>query len=334
MRCVGLVLALCAGVAMADDPVQQVLVPEDMSKWLGDPNRGPEPDPAQHKGRWDPPLDPVVCNQGHPVRDYGLFRMKAKVCRTLSLPQADCSLDTQKAARDRFELASWKDGTLLKYAILRPPADVAKPKEGWPVVFSCPGVGEIGREEMEVRKGIPHQAVLWGLPYYREHFPCYVVHFLPKGRTVNYEGPEKKDGPGTTRTTPVLDAYLDVMDDLLVKEPINKTRVYVLGFSMGGSSIWQMLARRPDFFAAAAPAAGSPIQYGDDVSALKHTPIWMFMGNKDPWSGSMSYIEMYQRLNKAGANRVRFWEIQDMTHSPEPLLMVPVAEWLFAQRHP
>ena len=52
------------------------------------------------------------------------------------------------------------------------------------------------------------------------------------------------------------------------------------GLSMGGFGTWDLIERRPDFFAAAIPICGR----GDLAQAakLKNLPIWAFHGDADP----------------------------------------------------
>ena len=62
--------------------------------------------------------------------------------------------------------------------------------------------------------------------------------------------------------------------------PVNKHRVYVTGLSMGGFGTWDLIERRPSFFAAAIPICAR----GDLAQAakLKDLPIWAFHGDADP----------------------------------------------------
>ena len=65
---------------------------------------------------------------------------------------------------------------------------------------------------------------------------------------------------------------------------INKHRIYIGGFSMGGAGVWSYLDRfgyEDSLVAAAVSLAGA----GDitiDVESLKRMPFWAFHGQKDP----------------------------------------------------
>ena len=74
-------------------------------------------------------------------------------------------------------------------------------------------------------------------------------------------------------------AVFEIIDGLLAEFPIDRQRIYLMGFSMGGGGVWNYLQQRPGFFAAAnpqAPAGGSV-----DPELVKNTPVWATLGIKD-----------------------------------------------------
>ncbi len=74
-------------------------------------------------------------------------------------------------------------------------------------------------------------------------------------------------------------AILGILDGLIAEFPVDKRRIYLQGFSMGGAGTWFLLQRRPGFFAAANPqGAGSR---GLDPQLVKDTPIWATIGSED-----------------------------------------------------
>jgi predicted peptidase len=91
---------------------------------------------------------------------------------------------------------------------------------------------------------------------------------------------------GSVKLLPAFDAYLEAIDATVAAEGIDRDRITVYGFSMGGSTTWALIHHRPGFFAAAAPGAGAPPTDPAQYKALTSTAIWMFMGNQDPWAGS------------------------------------------------
>jgi predicted peptidase len=122
-----------------------------------------------------------------------------------------------------------------------------------------------------------------------------------------------------------------LINELLARHPIDPERVYVMGFSMGGSGVWDMLMRHPGVF-----AAGIPITGVGDVSRanlLADTPIWAFHGELDRVSPAENGRRMFDALRKHG-DRARYTEYQGVGHGSlgraleEPELF----PWLFAQR--
>ena len=72
---------------------------------------------------------------------------------------------------------------------------------------------------------------------------------------------------------------LELLGALQKEFSIDPQRIYVTGLSMGGFGTWDLVARRPDLFAAAVPVCGG----GDEATATKiaKLPVWVFHGAKD-----------------------------------------------------
>ncbi len=128
------------------------------------------------------------------------------------------------------------------------------------------------------------------------------------------------------------DLALSIVDKLVAELPVDNTRIYVTGRSMGGFATWDAIARRPDFFAAAVPIAGG----GDPQMAeqWKELPIWAFASAGDqtcPVAGTREVVEAIKNLGgmikytedpkKSHGEICNAWEEQE-----------GLAEWLFSQR--
>lgn len=71
----------------------------------------------------------------------------------------------------------------------------------------------------------------------------------------------------------------ELLDERCKALSIDPKRIYVTGVSMGGYGTWDMIQRRPAFFAAALPVCG-----GGDVTLawkIRDVPIWTFHGDRD-----------------------------------------------------
>ena len=111
---------------------------------------------------------------------------------------------------------------------------------------------------------------------------------------------------------------------------IDPDRVYISGSSMGGFGTWELIMRRPDLFAAAAPVCGG----GDDTKAalVAKLPIWMFHGEKDESVKVEASRNMYEALKKLGAP-VKYREVPGAPHAiGDPTMRPDMLEWMFQQR--
>ncbi|MBO4513492.1 MAG: prolyl oligopeptidase family serine peptidase, partial [Victivallales bacterium] len=76
-----------------------------------------------------------------------------------------------------------------------------------------------------------------------------------------------------------LSMAMDLLSELLETLPIDKSKVCIMGISMGGYGTWDAIQRFPERFACAVPICGG----GDAALApkLAKIPIWAFHGELD-----------------------------------------------------
>lgn len=91
---------------------------------------------------------------------------------------------------------------------------------------------------------------------------------------------------------------LKLIDSLLLTGNIDRDRIYILGASQGGMGVLDLLARKPDLF-----AAGISICGAGDVSTAKFfagkSSLWLFHGKEDDQISpdfSQSYYNRLMRL--------------------------------------
>jgi predicted peptidase len=93
-----------------------------------------------------------------------------------------------------------------------------------------------------------------------------------------------------------LEALDALLDDLLKAHPIDPSRVYLTGLSMGGMGVWELAARYPDRFAALVPICGSAGPWlAGRVAGL---PVWAFHNEDDqavPVTGTTKIIEVLRK---------------------------------------
>lgn len=129
-----------------------------------------------------------------------------------------------------------------------------------------------------------------------------------------------------------LKAVVELVEQLMQEYPVDASRIYVCGLSMGGFGTWDLLMRHGDLFCAGVPMCGA----GDPTQAekLKDTPIWAVHGVKDasvPVSGSR---EMAQALQAVSAPNFHYTELPEHEHDVWTYTYAneEIFTWLFSQK--
>ena len=107
-------------------------------------------------------------------------------------------------------------------------------------------------------------------------------------------------------------AVEDVIDEVEASTKIDKSRIYLTGFSMGGFGTWSTAYDQPERFAAIAPVAAG----GGDAALmplLKELPTWVFNGGDDTTTSPRFARSAVEALKNAGGN-VRYTEYPGMGH--------------------
>ena len=217
-----------------------------------------------------------------------------------------------------------EESDTLPYRLLKPLNPGAEEK--FPIVIFLHGAGERGADNESQLK---HISNLFLDSKNRGKFPCYVLApQCPKNEAwANYSG---KSGSNKTSSKPSK-LVVKLLVQIMREYPIDSTRIYLTGVSMGGFGTWHLLAEHPQMFAAAVPICGG----GDTDSAVKlqDIPIWAFHGAKDEIVNPENSRKMIKALQKLGA-LPGYTEYPDIAHDSwvqayqEPHLL----PWLFKQK--
>ena len=97
--------------------------------------------------------------------------------------------------------------------------------------------------------------------------------------------------------TESLIAFIDYICDTL---PIDRTRVYLTGLSMGGTGTYMLAMAAPEKFAAIAPVCGSGIYWFGE--ALRDIPVMMYHGDLDDIVPIEESVTMLRAIHKRGGN--------------------------------
>lgn len=207
-----------------------------------------------------------------------------------------------------------KDGSTLAYWLMKP-AQIEAGKT-YPLVLTLHGRG-----------GNTEAATVLAGDEMRKKYPCFVLAPAVARKEVWAVPSDFRKLPGPER----ISAAVELVDQLLGKEPIDRSRVYVTGQSMGGFGSFGALAHAPETFAAAMPVCGG--WKAEDAERMKGVAVWVFHGDADgtvPVERSRTMVEAL----KAAGGEVKYTEYPGVGHNSwSPTYKSPKTwEWLFEQR--
>lgn len=201
------------------------------------------------------------------------------------------------------------ENSTYPYRLLRPETQV----EGktYPLILFLHGAGERGDDN---ERQLAHFPSRMANDAYRERFPCFVLApQCPTGeRWVNADWAAETSTPLSTSPSPAMSGAIAALEQVVAEYPIDLDRIYLTGLSMGGYGTWDLAARQPGWFAAAAPICGG----GDErtVARLAGLPISVWHGAADrvvPASRSRTMVEALRELD---AN-IEYHELEGVGHN-------------------
>jgi predicted peptidase len=137
--------------------------------------------------------------------------------------------------------------------------------------------------------------------------------------------------PTTARPSVTMAKVVALLERMLADYPVDRSRVYITGLSMGGYGTWDLAGRRPELFAAALPVCGG----GDVAQAprLAKVPLWTVHGDKDGAVPVENSRRMVKAVNAAGG-KVIYEELPGQGHGVWVYTYGSdkILDWLFSQR--
>lgn len=215
----------------------------------------------------------------------------------------------------------------LPYRLLYP-LNYNKNKK-YPIVVFLHGSGQRGNDNESQLIGVPkHLTDTVG----RIKYPCFILVPQCSKKDVWVKFPNFPSSLETTRiATPSAALTLEKLDLLIKNLPIDRKRVYVTGYSMGGEGAFDFLTHRPDLFAAAVPICS--VSDTAKAKLISKIPIWAFHGDQDEVNNVKYSRLMIAALEKHNGNP-KYTEYHGVKHNSwtkaydEPGLF----DWLFSQR--
>lgn len=106
-----------------------------------------------------------------------------------------------------------------------------------------------------------------------------------------------------------------LLDDVFQRYPVDTSRVYLTGLSMGGTGTWFVAAHYPHYFAAIAPVCGDV--HRKLAERLINLPVWAFHGELDDVVPAERSKILVEGLNYLGGN-ARLTLYPDLSHDIGP----------------
>ncbi len=221
------------------------------------------------------------------------------------------------------------DGKTLNYRLLTPDEE-AKGKK-FPLVVFLHGAGQKGDDN---EKQLINGGEMFLNPVNREKYPAFVIFpQCPEGEWWTWDRKPKNFDTLTysEELNPSLRMVKEVIDEHLALSEVDKSRIYLIGYSMGAVGIYDLVAHYPDMFAAAVPMAGA-IAPGHLEKARK-TAFRIFHGDIDPTVPVKCSRRVYKELRKAGI-KVEYIEMPGGKHSicKEAYGRDDFMSWIFKQK--
>lgn len=227
---------------------------------------------------------------------------------------------------DQFQKKIFVENDItIPYRFLTPKNN--RTNEKYPLVITFHNSTRIGNDN---ENQLEPFAKIWLRDEIYEKFPCYVVAPQFNTRSTNYE--INKEGIQVSKPSNEVFALLKLIKDLEKEYPnIDKNRIYLIGYSMGGSTAQNLMNLNPNTFAAIVSVAAVPDL--SNLNKIKEKNIWLIHGKKDDENPYIGSVELY---NKISSNKnLIFTTFTNLHHNNIviPFLVTDeIPKWLFEKR--
>lgn len=199
----------------------------------------------------------------------------------------------------------------FNYWLFFPKNDAAKTEAGYPLLLFLHGSGERGTDPEIVKDHGP--AKLCDDPKIQQTWRFITVS--PQGYDGRYWSPKQ---------------MLALIEQVCEAYPVDRSRIYATGLSLGGSGTWGLASLAGDKLAAIAPVCGRfAVEKADTIKL----PVWAFQGAKDTAVKLEEAAGIVNAVREAGNDEVIFTVYPDLPHDcwtttyNDPLLY----DWLLSK---
>lgn len=215
-------------------------------------------------------------------------------------------------------------GKTMKYRILTPVQ--ASETECYPLVIYLHSLGFRGTDNANHMK--------YPIDYfvnYHNRFPAY--YLFPQCPEDAYWSLAERPStfiPSKMEIAPeksyIEEALMILIEELASTQKIDTSRIYIVGFSMGGIGMLDLIARHPDTFAAAVSfcATCNPLRFTKDTT----TALRLYHNQDDPIIPVAGSREIYKRFNDLELE-VQYFEKSKGGHTISGTDDSDMLNWLF-----
>ncbi len=223
----------------------------------------------------------------------------------LPLPVAAQSRDLNQA----YKKEVFTDGRHKKmpYRLLSP--KIRADHSQYPLVVFLHGWGERGDDN---EKQLTNGASLFTNPANEDAYPAFVL--FPQTRktwTGNIDPRAFQHGAPVPKETQTEKTLMELINKVVAENPIDRSRIYLVGLSMGGIATYDLVCRYPDIFAAAVPICGAVNP--DRLKNAKGVNFLIFHGDQDEEVPTVASREAFKTLDAIGAT-VKYVEFAGVGH--------------------
>ena len=229
------------------------------------------------------------------------------------LMKAELPAQTGNARRGDFQLDESKTET-MDFWFFMPSDETAKTDDGFPLMLFLHGSGERGDDPTAVKNHGP--AKLCDNPEIAKTWKF--ITLSPQCKRGAYWSPLQ---------------LIKLIDQVCESYPVDRSRIYVTGLSMGGYGTWSVASVAGSKIAAIAPICG---WFDTEKASTITMPVWAFHGDADQAVNVESERAMINAVKDAGNPDVIFTVYPGVPHDSwtrtyaNPLLY----DWLLSKRVP
>jgi predicted peptidase len=155
----------------------------------------------------------------------------------------------------------------------------------------------------------------WAMPGVRDRCQAFILIPQFPIRSANY-GPPSPNQHATP--SQALSGALELINEFSSMNPVDKSRIYATGFSMGGSAAWLFPSIAPDVFAGIVPISGVAPP-NSQAAKFYNLPVLAIHGNADTENPITADRRFVQAIAIRGGRQVSLREYQGLEHQLLPI---------------